>query len=37
MASGDQKEIVVLADVNRENVHDEGTSMSFQMTQYNQM
>ena len=37
MASGDQKEIVVLADIHRENVHKEGTSMSFQVTQYNQM
>ena len=34
VASG---EIVVLADIHRENVHDEGTSMSFQTTQYNQM
>ena len=37
MAGGDQQEIAVLADVHRENVHKEGTSMSFQVTQYNQM
>ena len=37
MAGGDQQEIVVLADIHRENVHEEGMSMSFQVTQYNQM
>ena len=37
MASGDQQGIIVLADVHRENVHEEGMSMSFQVTQYNQM
>ena len=37
MASGDEKQLVVLADVHRENVEEEGRSMSFQVTQYNQM
>ena len=37
VAGGDQQEIVVLADVHRENMDEEGTSMSFQVTQYNQM
>ena len=37
MAGGDQQEIIVLADVHRENVAEEGRSMSFQVTQYNQM
>ena len=34
VAGGD---IIVLADVHRENVAERGTSMSFQVTQYNQM
>ena len=37
MAGGDQQEIVVMADVHRENVDEAGTSISFQVTQYNQM
>ena len=37
VASGDQQGIVVLADVHRENMDEEGMSMSFQVTQYNQM
>ena len=37
VAGGDQQDIIVLADVHRENVAEEGTSMSFQVTQYNQM
>ena len=36
MAGGDQQEIIVLADIHRENVDEEGTFMSFQVTQYNQ-
>ena len=37
VAGGDKQDIVVLADVHRENVDEGGTSMSFQVTQYNQM
>ena len=37
VAGGDQQEIIVLADVHRENMHEEGMSMSFQVTQYNQI
>ena len=37
VAGGDQQEIIVMADVHRENVDEAGTSMSFQVTQYNQM
>ena len=32
MAGGDQQEIIVLADIHRENVDEEGTFMSFQVT-----
>ena len=37
VAGGDKQDITVLADVYRENVDEGGTSMSFQVTQYNQM
>ena len=37
VAGGDQEEIIVLADIHRENVDEEGMSMSFQVTWYNQM
>ena len=33
VAGGDQQEIIVLADVHRENVDEGGTSMNFQVTQ----
>ena len=37
MAGGDKQQLVVLADIHRENVKEEGRSMSFQVTQFNQM
>ena len=37
MAGGDEQQLVVLADIHRENVKEEGMSMFFQVTQYNQM
>ena len=37
VAGGDQQEIIVMADIHRENVDEAGMSMSLQVTQYNQM